>query len=64
MPRRLLIDQWVVSFTLPAGCPPATVRAVRRVLNDPGFPHRLRATVRRLAAAAPALRAARVSVAR
>ena len=64
MPRRLVIDQWNLVFTLPAGCPPATARAVRRALNDPGVPARLRAAVRGLAAAAPALRAARVSVAR
>jgi hypothetical protein len=64
MPRRLLIDQWIVSFTLPAGCPPRTARPARRARAHPRFPARLRAAVRSVMAAVPAFQAARVSVTR
>jgi len=64
MPTTVILDEWQLTFRIPADLPDAEVDAIRRVLDDPRFLARLRTALRRVLLADPELTPVRVAVGR
>ena len=64
MPTTVILDEWQLTFRIPADLPDAEVDAIRRVLDDPQFLARLRTALRRVLLADPELTPVRVTVGR
>ena len=64
MPTTVILDEWQLTFRIPADLPDAEVEAIRRVLDDPQFLARLRMALRRVLLADPELTPVRVTVGR
>ena len=64
MPTTVILDEWQLTFRVPADLPDADVDAIRRVLDDPRFLARLRTALRRVLLADPELTPVRVTVGR
>ena len=62
MPETVLLDEWYVTFRIPATLPEADVRAVRRVLNSKVFTAAVRRAVSQQVKRRPALKPVRVPV--
>jgi len=62
--KTVILDEWQLTFRIPADLPDADVDAIRRVLDDPQFLARLRTALRRVLLADPALTPVRVTVGR
>ena len=64
MPTTVILDEWQLTFRIPADLPDAEVDAIRAVLDDPQFLARLRTAPRRVLLADPELTPVRVTVGR
>ena len=64
MPKTVILDEWHLTFRIPADLPDPDVDAIRRVLDDPPFLARLRDAFRRVLFADPELTPVRVTVGR
>jgi hypothetical protein len=64
MPTTVILDEWQLTFRIPADLPDAEVDAIRAVLDDPQFLARLRTALRRVLLADPELTPVRVTVGR
>jgi len=62
--KTVILDEWHLTFRIPADLPDADVEAVRAVLDDADFLARLRTALRRVLRADPALTPVRVTVGR
>jgi hypothetical protein len=60
----VILDEFQVTFLVPAGLPEATAAAVRRVINHSRFRRRLERLVRRLVHSHPSLAVVTVRVGR
>jgi len=64
VPKTVILDEWHLTFRIPADLPDAEVDAIRAVLDDPPFLARLRTALRRVLRADPELTPVRVTVGR
>ena len=64
MPKTVLLDEWHVTFRIPAGMSDADVRAVRRVLNGKAFTAAVRRAVLAVVRERPAMKPVRVVITR
>ena len=64
MPKTVLLDEWHLTFRIPATLPDTDVRAVRRVLTGKAFTAALRRAVLAVLNMYQVMTAVRVSVAR
>jgi hypothetical protein len=62
MPKTVLLDEWHVSFRIPASLSDADVRAIRRVLNGKAFTAAVRRAVLAVVRERVVLRPVRVTV--
>ena len=62
--KTVILDEWQLTFRIPADLPDPEVDAIRAVLDDPQFLARLRAALRRVLRADPELTPVRVTVSR
>ena len=64
MPTTVILDEWQLTFRIPADLPDPDVDAIRAVLDDPQFLARLRTALGRVLRADPELTPVRVTVGR
>ena len=64
MPKTVLLDEWHLTFRIPAALSDAEVRAVRRVLNGKAFTAAVRRAVSAVVRERPALRPVRLTLGR
>jgi len=62
--KTVILDEWQLTFRIPADLPDAEVDAIRAVLDDADFLARLRTALRRVLLADPELTPVRVTVGR
>ena len=62
--KTVILDEWQLTFRVPADLPDAEVDAIRAVLDDADFLARLRTALRRVLLADPELTPVRVTVGR
>ena len=62
--QTVILDEWQLTFRVPADLPDPDVDAIRRVLDDAAFAARLRRAMAAVLAAFPELVACRVTVSR
>ena len=62
--KTVILDEWQLTFRVPADLPDPDVDAIRAVLDDPQFLARLRTALRRVLLADPELTPVRVTVGR
>ncbi len=62
MPKTVLLDEWHLTFRIPAVMSDADVRAVRHVLNSKAFTAAVRRTVLAVTWVRPALTPVRIAV--
>jgi hypothetical protein len=62
MPKTVLLDEWHVTFRIPATSPDVDVRAVRRVLTSKVFIAAVRRAMSQEVKRRPALKPVRVTV--
>ena len=64
MPRTVVLDEWHLTFRIPAVISEADVRAIRRVLNGRAFTAAVRRAVLAVVRKRPALRPVRLTLGR
>ncbi len=64
MPKTVLLDEWHLTFRIPAALPDADVRAVHRVLNGKAFTAAVRRALLAVVRERGVLRPVRVAVTR
>ena len=64
MPARIVLDELILSLTIPANCPDDEAKVIRRVLFRGGFVPKLRQVVRELIREYEALHRVQASVRR
>ena len=62
--KTVILDEWQLTFRVPADLPDPEIDAIRAVLDDPQFLARLRTALRRVLLADPELTPVRVTVGR
>jgi hypothetical protein len=64
MPKTVLLDEWHVTFRIPAVISDADVRAVRRILNGKAFTAAVRRAVLAVVRERPVLKPVRLTLGR